>query len=92
MMVDGVVAGFVTPHATRMGFRLSPIYVAPDYRRMGLAALAWDRFRDRVCVAFVNDANTASAALHAKLGFVQWRRGCKGWFLRRLPLSPTPPP
>lgn len=78
MMVDGVVAGFCTPHETKMGLRLGPLYVAPDYRRMGLAALAWDRFRDRVCVAFVNNANTASAALHAKLASSGGDAGARG--------------
>lgn len=87
LIVDGRVVGFITPHETRWGFRLGPIFVLPEYRRRGLALRAYARFRDRTMVAFVADDNPASRALHERAGFVRWRRGNGGWFLRREPAS-----
>lgn len=85
LVCGGVVAGFVTPHWHRWGWRLGPIWVAPAFRGLGLVVSAYERYRDRVCVAFVADANVASARCHERAGFVRWRRGNAGWFMRREP-------
>lgn len=79
----GVVVGFFTPHPCALGWRVGPLWIAPEHRRKGLARLAWDGYRDRVCVAFVADSNGASAALHRSCGFAPWRRGPSGWYWRR---------
>lgn len=85
LWVDGVIVGFFTPHETDMGWRVGPLWVDPTYRGRRIAELAWRGYVDRVCVAFISNANEASRSLHERIGFVKWRRGCKGWFYRRLP-------
>jgi GNAT superfamily N-acetyltransferase len=89
LVCDGTVAGFVTPHASKLGWRLSPVWVAPAYRGLGLLRDAWEPYRDRVCVAFISDVNTASAAAYRRAGFAPWRRGPKGYYWKREPCSPS---
>lgn len=83
LIVDGEVVGFITPHETPWGWRLGPIFVLPAFRRRGLVSAAYERFRDRVMVAFVADDNAPSQRLHRRAGFRRWKRGNGGWFVRR---------
>lgn len=83
LLADGTVVGFVTPHETRRGWRLGPIFVLPAYRRRGLALAAYEARRHLSMVAFVADGNVASMALHERAGFARWRRGNGGWHMRR---------
>lgn len=83
LVVDGRVVGFVTPHETRWGWRLGPIYIDPEARGRGLLAAVYEHYRDRPLVAFVADDNPASQVAHERAGFARWKRGNGGWFLRR---------
>jgi len=83
IVCDGRVVGFLTPHETAWGWRLGPIYVLPEYRRRGLALAAYNRFRDRTVIVFVSDKNIVSRAFVERAGFVPWRPGNGGWFMRR---------
>ena len=83
LYASGVVAGFVTPHETAWGWRHGPIFVLPVYRRRGLVLAYYAAHPERECVAFVADDNEASRALHERAGFVHWRRGNGGTFVRR---------
>lgn len=83
---DGEVVGFYSPHETAWGWRLGPVYVRPEYRRRGLALAAYNKFRDRAVVVFVADTNAASLAFVTRAGFVRWKPGNGGWFMRREPM------
>lgn len=78
------IVGFYTPHQNRWGLTYGPIYVSPPYRRMGLALAAYEARRDVTMWDFAADWNNASSGMLTKAGFLQWRRGTKGWFYRRL--------
>ncbi len=82
---DGKVVGFVTPHETPMGWRHGPIFVLPGYRRRGLVKAYYDAHPERLCVAFVPDGNLASRRMHLSAGFVDWRKGRGGIYMRREP-------
>lgn len=83
LVCDGAIVGFVTPHEMPTGWRHGPIYVAPGYRKRGLVRAYYDAHPERVCVAFIADGNRSSRAAHVAAGFVDWRRGPRGWFMRR---------
>lgn len=83
LVCDGQVAGFVTPHETKLGWRHGPIYVLPAYRRRGLVEAYYAAHPERTCVAFVPDDNKASRRTHERAGFADWRRGVKGSYMRR---------
>lgn len=79
-VLDGEVVGFCHPHTTTSGFRLGPIYVAPEYRGRGLTRAMYDRYAaGRRCIAYVHDGNVGSEKAHAAAGFVKWRQGRGGW-------------
>jgi RimJ/RimL family protein N-acetyltransferase len=86
LTLDGLVVGFVTPHLTAWGWRHGPIFVLPSARRHGLVVGYYAAHPERQCVAFVADTNHASRRMHERAGFVLWRRGSRGWFVRREPL------
>lgn len=87
LVCDGHVAGFVTPHETPKGWRHGPIFVLPAFRKKGLVEAYYAAHPERLCVAFIPDANTASRKMHERAGFVNWRRGPKGWYMRREPVK-----
>lgn len=87
LLADGKVVGFVTPHQTPMGWRHGPIYVAPGYRRRGLVPAYYAAHPERLCIAFVADGNLASRRMHLAAGFVDWKRGSKGQFMKREPVG-----
>lgn len=88
--VDGVAAGFAEislRHDYVNGCKTSPvaflegIYVAPAWRRRGVAAAlvgaAQDWARQKGCSEFASDAalgNTVSHSMHHALGFVETQR------------------
>lgn len=83
LRADGAIVGFVSPHETAWGWRHGPMFVLPAYRRRGLVLAYYAAHAERRCVAFVADLNTASRAMHSRAGFVHWRRGNGGAFVRR---------
>lgn len=85
LVCDGKVVGFLSPHETKWGWRMGPIFVLPEYRRRGLVRAAYEARRHLLLVAFVADDNPGSRALHEGVGFVRWKRGPGGWFYRRVP-------
>jgi RimJ/RimL family protein N-acetyltransferase len=87
LMCDGQVVGFVTPHETAQGWRHGPIFVLPGFRGRGLVEAYYAAHPERPCVAFIPDANKASRRMHERAGFVDWKRGPKGWYMRREPLT-----
>lgn len=87
LMCDGAIVGFVCPHEERDGWRHGPIFVMPEFRGRGLVEAYYASHPERLCVAFVADANEASRKMHERAGFVNWRRGPKGWYMRREPLT-----
>jgi len=87
LVCDGQVVGFVTPHETATGWRHGPIYVMPAFRKRGLVEAYYAAHPERLCVAFIQDANKASRRAHERAGFVNWKRGPKGWYMRREPLT-----
>lgn len=86
---DGEVVGFVTERSTMWGTRLGPIYVMPKHRRRGLLRAFYASRPHDLFVAFVADDNEASREAHKRCGFVNWRRGNGGWFMRRGPTGPV---
>lgn len=87
LVCDGQVVGFISPHETAMGWRHGPIFVLPAYRGRGLVEAYYAAHPERLCVAFIPDANKASRKIHERAGFVEWRRGPKGSYMRRAPLT-----
>lgn len=83
LLWEGQVVGFVTPHQMGDTWRHGPIYVDPAFRNRGALQLYYANHPERTCVAFVADNNTSSRNAHAGAGFVNWRRGKGGWFMRR---------
>lgn len=83
LTADGQVVGFVTPHQVGDHWRHGPIFVLPGYRSRGLVRAYYDAHPERVCVSFVADGNESSRRMHVAAGFVEWRRGKGGSFLRR---------
>lgn len=80
IVLDGEVVGFCHPHPTPNGFRLGPIYVAPEFRGRGLTRVAYEQYaKDRRCVAYIHDGNVGSEKAHAAAGFVKQRKGRGGW-------------
>lgn len=80
ILSGGEVAGFCHPHMTPNGFRLGPIFVAPEYRGRGLTRAAYEQYaRGRRCIAYIHDGNVGSEKAHIAAGFVKWRRGRGGW-------------
>lgn len=84
---DGKVVGFVTPHETKSGWRHGPIFVLPAYRKRGLVEAYYASHPERLCIAFIPDDNKASRRTHERAGFKEWKRGPKGWYMRREPLE-----
>lgn len=82
IMYRGRVVGFYSPHMTPMGRRIGPLFVLPEYRRLGLAFRAYTSVRGPL-VACVRDDNRASVALHRSAGFRRWRRYASEWWWRR---------
>lgn len=83
----GEVVGFVTPHETKSGWRAGPIYVVPGHRGHGHVE-AWYREQftahpERTWVAFVPDGARGSLSMHLRAGFVPWKKGRHGQWLRR---------
>lgn len=83
LIADGQVVGFVTPHQVGDHWRHGPIFVLPGHRSLGLVRAYYDAHPERVCIAFVADENESSRRMHVAAGFVEWRRGKGGTFLRR---------
>lgn len=83
LICDGKVVGFVTPHETKSGWRIGPIYVAPGYRRRGLVAAYYQAQPGKAFVAFIADGNAASLSAHRAAGFVAWKKARHGQWLRR---------
>lgn len=79
---DGKVVGFYYPHDTKVGRRVGPLFVLPEYRGRGFAMRVYAKVRGPL-VACVRDDNQASIRLHEKAGFVRWRRYAAGWWWRR---------
>lgn len=87
IVCDGRVVGFVTPHETAIGWRHGPIYVLPAFRNRGLVEAYYVAHPERLCVAFIQDENAASRKMHERAGFINWKRGPNGWYMRREPLT-----
>ena len=83
LIYDGKVVGFVCPHPSKLGWRHGPMYVQPAYRGLGLVVAYYKAHPERDCVAFIADGNTASFRMHKKAGFVAWKRGPGGQWMRR---------
>lgn len=83
IMHGGAVVGFYCPHAAACGrTRIGPIYIAPEFRGRGLATAAY-RAIEGPMMAAVLDGDEASERMHARAGFVRWRRFARGWHWRR---------
>lgn len=80
---DGAVVGFATPRPTKSGWRAGPVYVLPEHRGRGALARFYTAHSGRTWVAFVPDRCTASQKAHERAGFVFWKRGRGGVWLRR---------
>lgn len=89
LFADGQVVGFVCPHETKDGWRHGPIFVMPGFRKRGLVEAFYAAHPQRVCIAFVADDNEASRRMHARAGFVNWKRHSKGWYMRREAIAPA---
>lgn len=87
LVCDEQVVGFVTPHETKQGWRHGPIFVLPGFRRRGLVEAYYAAHPERLCVAFIQDTNRGSRKMHERAGFVNWKRGPGGWYMRREPLT-----
>lgn len=87
LMVGDVVAGFVTTKEQDGVWLHGPIYVAPEHRRKGLVMAYYMAHPERTCVAWLADSNTATVAMHTKAGFRPFRRGFRGAWYRREPLT-----
>jgi len=87
LVCEGKVVGFVTPHETKLGWRHGPIFVLPEYRQRGLVEGYYASHPERRCVAFIADTNEASRAAHERAGFVRLKRGAKGTYMVREPLT-----
>lgn len=77
------IIGFVTPHETKSGWRAGPIYVVPGHRGHGHVEAFYEAHRDRTWVAFVPDKARGSLQMHRRAGFVAWKAGRGGQWLRR---------
>lgn len=80
------VVGFVTPHDTKSGKRVGPIYVAAGHRKRGLVVRWYNEHPDDTFVAFVPVGNHSSERVHRKAGFVPWKNARDGEWFRREPL------
>lgn len=87
LVCDDQVVGFVSPHETKGGWRHGPIFVLPAFRGRGLVEAYYAAHPERRCVSFIQDANKSSRRAHERAGFVNWKRGPKGWYMRREPLQ-----
>jgi len=87
LVFEGQIVGFVTPRETPNGWRHGPIFVLPGFRRRGLVDAYYAAHPERLCLAFIPDSNKASRRMHERAGFVNWKRGPKGWYMRRQPLT-----
>lgn len=85
LMCDGQAVGFVTPHETPQGWRHGPIFVLPAFRKRGLVESYYAAHPERLCVAFIQDVNVESRRSHERAGFVNWKKGTGGWYMRREP-------
>lgn len=82
LMHGDEVVGFVSPHETKSGWRAGPIYVAPAHRGHRHVEDWYANHRDRTWVAFVADGNAGSLRMHKRAGFVRWKGGPGGQWLR----------
>jgi hypothetical protein len=82
---EGQIVGFVTPHETQSGWRLGPIFVLPAYRAKGLVQAYYAAHPHKTFVAFIPDGCAASMRAHKLAGFVRWKAGRGGVWLRRDP-------
>lgn len=81
---DGQVAGFYCPHFAKNGrLRLGPLYIAPAYRRRGLALWVYDGYAGTPMLAAVEDGNLASMRLHNRARFTKSHRYSAGWYYVR---------
>lgn len=72
---EGSIAGFYTPTETAWGVRFGPIYVDPEYRRLGLCADVYRRWAvEHTVVVFAEHCNVASARAAEAGGLLPWRR------------------
>ena len=85
LVCDGQVVGFVSPHETAQGWRHGPIFVLPAFRKRGLVESYYAAHPERLCVAFIQDVNKDSRRSHELAGFVNWKKGTGGWYMRREP-------
>lgn len=76
------IIGFYYPHQCKIGMRVGPIFVLPEFRRLGLALGVYNRIKVPL-VACVRNDNPASIALHERAGFIRWRPYSAGWWYRR---------
>jgi hypothetical protein len=77
------VVGLYHPRQEKSGFMISPIYVTPESRRLGLMYQTIKEIKVRPIVVCVNEKNRVSERLFEKLGFIRWRRfngKVKGWY------------
>jgi len=81
--LDERIVGFYYPHKCKSGFNLGPIFVLPEFRRLGLAGKLY-RSTPGSLIACIRDDNQPSIALHESVGFKRWRRYSSGWWWRRV--------
>lgn len=79
---DGYVVGFYSPRDCKLGRRVGPLFVLPQYRRNGLALRVYAAIKGPL-VACVRDDNPSSVALHERAGFTRWKRYAAGWWWKR---------
>lgn len=71
---EGLIVGFLTPRLAKSGFwRFGPLFLHPDWRGKGIMAQAIRQHLGNVsrAMAWIEDGNEASRALHTRLGFVE---------------------
>lgn len=79
----GKIVGFVTPHRTKSGMRLGPIFVLPEYRGKSLLEKYYDSHPGETFVAFIPSGNDASRRAHVKAGFTFWKNAARGQWMKR---------
>lgn len=87
LMCGDECVGFVTPHETKSGWRAGPIFVMPGHRGHGHVE-TWYREQfaahpERTWVAFVPDGARGSLSMHKRAGFVAWKGGRHGQWVRK---------
>lgn len=82
LMHGSECVGFATPHESNSGWRAGPIYVLPGHRGHGHVEEFYRAHADRTWVAFVPASARGSLSAHKRAGFVPWKKGRGGQWLK----------